>query len=82
MKIHTAKKQYTVRGISPQVDKALRALAHNRGISLNQVLVTSLQQVVGLNKKTNGLERYAGMIPYDPVVESALKDQRTVDLKD
>jgi hypothetical protein len=43
--------QYTVRGVSPEVDAALRRRARQRGISLNQLLVEELSASEGAGPK-------------------------------
>jgi hypothetical protein len=44
--------QYTIRGITPDIDKALRARARRSGKSLNETLIETLRRDIGLSKKT------------------------------
>jgi hypothetical protein len=56
-------KQFTLRGIDPQIEKKIRFLANERQQSINQVLVTIIHQSLGKGKKSSraaSLERFAG----------------------
>jgi hypothetical protein len=41
----TAKKQYTIRGVNSEVDRALRQVARERRLSLNAYLVQELGRI-------------------------------------
>ena len=73
--------QYTVRGIPPDVDQALRKQAQERKVSLNQFLVDELTQASGVSP--GGRLRSIMDLPYkweeDPEFDKALEEQRQID---
>jgi plasmid stability protein len=74
--------QYTIRNIPPYLDEALRARAHEKGKSLNEVTVEALLAGLGLTGehiKRRDLSDIAGSWVSDPGVEEALEDQRRID---
>jgi len=73
--------QYTIRGIPPEVDQALRRKAHDRRISLNRLLVEELIEVTGFTgeRKYRSLEGLAGSWSDDPELDSILEEQRQID---
>ena len=72
--------QITIRGLDKATKQRLVARASQRGMSLNAYNLELLRQDAGTNNtsKTNGLERFAGIMPFDSIVEDALGDQRRV----
>ncbi|MEK7753314.1 MAG: hypothetical protein AAB654_15425 [Acidobacteriota bacterium] len=73
--------QYTIRGIPPDVDQALRRKAHRRKISLNQLLVEELVNATGASPKRSyrSLKPLAGRWKEDPEFDRILADQRQID---
>lgn len=74
--------QYTVRGIPPALDAALRQRARARGKSLNEQAVDALAKGVGLTgvpRKRRDLRDIAGSWKTDKAVETALAAQDAVD---
>ncbi len=73
--------QYTIRGIPPDVDQALRRKAHQRKISLNQLLVEELANATGASSKRRyrSLKPLAGRWKEDPEFDRILADQRQID---
>jgi hypothetical protein len=74
--------QYTIRGIPPATDSALRARARASGTSLNAAAVSALAEgagVAGAPRKRRGLDDIAGTWKADKALERALADQDRVD---
>ena len=73
--------QYTIRGVPPEVDAALRKKAHQKRISLNRLLVDELTQAAGLpaQRKKRSLKGIAGRWKEDPEFDRAIEDQRKID---
>ena len=73
--------QYTIRGIPKEVDQALRRKAHQRRISLNQLLIEELTSATGAapGRKHRSLKGIAGRWREDPEFERALQEQRQID---
>ena len=73
--------QITVRGVDETTKQRLVARAQQRGMSLNAYSLELLRRDAGTSetKKTNGLERFAGVVSFVPEVEDALSDQRRTD---
>lgn len=78
-----AKKQITVRNVSPELDKRLKALAESRGESVNGVVLHLLEEAVGVSaRRRRLLERYATAADEDQdEFDAALASQRVVDAK-
>jgi hypothetical protein len=77
MKAH-AQVQYTIRGVPPEVDRALRQKAAQRGQSLNQAIVDELvAATVGRKKKTD-LSDICGQWEPDPGFDEIIASQRQV----
>ncbi len=70
--------QLTIRGVDKTTKKSLEARARQRGLSLNAYNLELLRRDAGTSpaRPTNGLERFAGLMPFDPIVEETLADQR------
>jgi hypothetical protein len=68
--------QYTIRGITPDIDKALRARARRSGKSLNETLIDSLRRDTGLSKKTtvyHDLDWLKGSKMFDESFDEAMR---------
>ena len=71
--------QYTIRGISPEVDRALRLKASQRKLSLNQVLLEELTQAtVGQTVKADFSDLVGKWTP-DPAFDEVIASQRKID---
>ncbi len=74
--------QYTIRGVPPAVDAALRQRARAAGKSLNEVAIEALAEgagVTGDRKKRRDLRDIAGGRRIEKCVLTALADQHRVD---
>jgi len=73
--------QYTIRGVPPEVDHALRRMSKQRGVSLNQLLLERLQDATGVEprKKERSLASIAGKWQEDPEFDRILEEQRQID---
>jgi len=74
--------QYTIRGIPPAVDNALRERARAAGKSLNEAAVDALSEgsgMVGAPRKRRDLGDVAGTWKAEKAIESALAAQDRVD---
>ena len=74
--------QYTLRGIPPAVDDALRERARVAGKSLNETAVAALAEgsgMAGAPRKRRDLRDIAGAWKAEKAVESALAAQDRVD---
>ncbi|GMV18155.1 MAG: hypothetical protein HS104_00895 [Polyangiaceae bacterium] len=74
--------QYTLRNIPRTLDQALRQRARREKKTLNQVVIETLAQGLGLEApqaRRRDLRDLVGARPRDPALEQALDDQRRVD---
>lgn len=74
--------QYTIRGVPPAVDDALRERARTAGKSLNETAVDALVEGAGVSgtpRKRRNLGDVAGTWKADKAVEAALEAQDKVD---
>ena len=74
--------QYTIRGIPPAVDQALRARARAAGKSLNEATIEALAEgsgMAGTPQTRRDLGDVAGTWKAEKAVESALAEQDRVD---
>ncbi len=74
--------QYTVRDVSPAVDRALRLRAKAGQRSLNAVAREALAVGAGVGvepPRYDDLDRFFGSWVEDPAVERALREQRKID---
>ena len=74
--------QYTLRGIPPALDEAIRSRASAEGKSLNEVAVEALAEGLGLGPEDvvrRDLSDIAGTWRKEAVVEAALAAQDRVD---
>lgn len=74
--------QYTVRGIKPKLDYAVRQQARERGVSINSVLLDAL--TIGLNlgddtKQYHDLDELAGTWQESDEVNEVLNSMRQID---
>jgi len=71
--------QYTVRGIPPDVDLALRRKAAQRRTSINQVIVEELTQAtIGRRRKADFSDLVGRWTP-DPAFDEVIASQRRID---
>lgn len=74
--------QYTIRGVSPAVDRALRERARQSGTSLNETALAVLTEGVGLGTSAGArrdVSDIAGSWVAEDSVEEALLQQDIVD---
>lgn len=75
-------RQYTLRGVPPDVDRALRDQARREGRSLNDVAIEALRWGTGLNgakRVHHDLDHLIGTWVEDPEFDRAIEDQRSID---
>ena len=79
MKAQAKDIQYTIRGIPPEVDQALRRRAALRRMSLNQVIVEELTAgTTGVRKRAD-FHDLAGHWTPDPGFDEIIAAQRQID---
>lgn len=74
--------QFTVRGVSPRLERALRERARREGQSLNTVLLEALAAGAGLVRESavhEDLDDLIGTWVEDPAFDEALRAQDQVD---
>jgi hypothetical protein len=74
--------QYTLRGIPPSLDVAIRERARMEGKSLNQVAVEALADGLGLagaRKARRSVDDISGTWTKDAAVDKAIAEQDRVD---
>ena len=74
--------QYTIRNVPDYLDATLRSSAHAQGKSLNEVALEALARGAGLGERRErqrDLGDVAGTWQEDPVFNSALAEQDTID---
>jgi len=71
--------QYTVRGVPPEVDRALRRKAAQCKRSLNQIIVEELTAVTTGPRKRADFHDVAGQWTPDPAFDEILASQRQID---
>jgi hypothetical protein len=74
--------QYTIRGIPPSLDQALRKRAKTTGKSLNETAVEALIEgsgVSGVSRKRRDLSDIVGTWVEDPAFDEAIADQQRID---
>ena len=74
--------QYTLRNVTPAVDRALRRRAAELRLSLNMVALEALRAgagVAGEPTRYTDLDGFFGSWVEDPAVDRALEDQRRID---
>jgi plasmid stability protein len=71
---------YTIRGVPPEVDRALRKKAAQQKRSLNQIVVDELTRAtVGRTKKSD-FSNLVGKWTADPGFDETIAAQRQIDL--
>ncbi|HLK20303.1 MAG TPA: hypothetical protein VKT81_15210 [Bryobacteraceae bacterium] len=79
MRAQASLKQYTIRGIPEEVDRALRQKAARQQRSLNQIVIEALTQAtIGAKRKTD-LSDVTGHWTPDPAFDEILAAQRRID---
>lgn len=76
-------KQYTIRGVTPELDRRLNRLAKERGESLNKLVLGLLAQQVDLVPEPplyRDLDGLAGSWGEDADFDRALDEQRKINL--
>lgn len=74
--------QYTIRNVPESLDAALRRSAREQGKSLNDVSLEALARgagVLGPRRRQRDLSQIAGTWREDPVFDSAIAAQDTID---
>ena len=73
--------QYTIRNISPELDRALKARAKRLGQSVNDVALEALSQSVGATVRRRSLRDMPGAWSRREakVFDGVLEEQRTID---
>ncbi|MBI2346539.1 MAG: hypothetical protein HYV03_06620 [Deltaproteobacteria bacterium] len=75
-------KQYTVRSLSPQLDRALRQKSRETGKSLNEVVLETLEKGAGLGEQPieyRDLDALIGTWKEDQEFDAALRAQDQID---
>jgi hypothetical protein len=71
--------QYTIRGIPPEVDRALRNKASQLKLSLNQVIIDELTRAtIGRARKAD-FSGLVGQWTPDPAFDEVIASQRQID---
>jgi hypothetical protein len=73
--------QYTLRGIPPRVDEALRRKAKEQGVSLNRAAVQAITHGLGLSEEKpvyHDLDDLAGTWVDDPAFDEAIRRMDSV----
>lgn len=73
--------QYTIRGVPPAVDRALRRKAEARQLSLNQVIVEELALATGTAAQRADFSDLVGKWTDDPGFDDVIASQRKIDRK-
>ena len=81
MKKQADARQYTIRGIPPEVDRALRQKAAHRKQSLNQLIVDELTVATVGSQKRADFSDVVGRWTPDPAFDEILSAQRRIDRK-
>jgi len=71
--------QYTILGIPPEVDSALRGKAAQRKQSLNRVIVDELTMAAGGHRRRADFSNLVGRWTADPAFDGILAAQRKID---
>jgi hypothetical protein len=71
--------QYTIRGIPPEVDRALRRKAAQRKLSLNQIIVEELTHGAVAMRKRADFSDLVGQWQPDPGFDEVIASQRQID---
>jgi hypothetical protein len=79
MKRQAGSVQYTIRGVSREVDRALRQKAARRKQSLNQVILDELAEASIGRKRRADFSDLTGRWTPDPAFDEILAAQRQID---
>jgi hypothetical protein len=71
--------QYTIRGVPPEVDRALRQKARRHKRSLNQVILDELADATVGRKRKADFSDLVGRWTPDPAFDEVLAAQRQID---
>lgn len=72
--------QMTIRGVPPDVTKQLRAMARERGTSINNIVIELLNKALGRSARRAALERYVTWTDADRAeFDATLAEQRKID---
>lgn len=75
--------QVTIRQVEEEWVAKAKALAAEKGVSMNAVLAAALKKGLGVDgkPKTNGLERFSGTCPegFGPEFEEAMEECSRID---
>ena len=71
--------QYTIRGIPPEVDRALRKKAGQRKLSLNQIVVDELTVATIGRRQRADFSDLVGRWTADPGFDEIIASQRRID---
>jgi len=74
--------QYTIRGVKPDIDRALRGVAESRSLSLNAYLVKELERIAEQASEDDlhhDLDFVIGSMSDHELVDKALKDFEKID---
>lgn len=71
--------QYTIRGIPPEVDRALRSKAARRKLSLNQLILDELTTAITGSRKRADFGDVVGKWTPDPGFDDIVATQRQTD---
>lgn len=77
----TKPRQYTIRNVPPEVDRALRKQARTEGKSLNEVVLEAFRRAISdpSTPKYNDLDGIIGTWVEDPEFDKILEEQRRID---
>jgi hypothetical protein len=81
MKPQAENVQYTVRGVPPEVDTALRRKAARRKVSLNQVILEELSEAALGARKRADFSDLVGKWTPDPAFDEIIAAGRQIDRK-
>jgi hypothetical protein len=71
--------QYTIRGVPPEVDRALRTKAAQLKISLNQLVVDELTRATTGRPRRADFSQLVGQWTPDPAFDEIIASQRQID---
>jgi hypothetical protein len=74
--------RYTLRGVPPKVDNALRRKARQEGVSLNQMAIEAIARGLGFGGRElvyHDLDDLAGTRIEDPAFDNAMREMDRVD---
>ena len=71
--------QYTIRGVPPEVDRALRTKAAQLKLSLNQLVIDELTRATIGRPRRADFSNLVGQWTPDPAFDDVIADQRQID---